>query len=79
MEKFKQRIEVNPKILVGKPVVKGTRIPIELILKMLAQGIETKQILKEYPQLEKEDIQAALLYATDLLEHEEVYPLTTKA
>lgn len=69
------RIEINPKIMVGKPVIKGTRIPVELILKMLSQGITTEEILGEYPQLTKEDIQAALAYGAKALEVEEVYPL----
>ena len=69
------RIEINPKIMVGKPVIKGTRIPVELILKMLSQGITTEEILGEYPQLTKEDIQAALAYGVKALEVEEVYAL----
>ena len=69
------RIEINPKIMVGKPVIKGTRIPVELILKMLSQGITTEEILGEYPQLTKEDIQAALAYGAKALEVEEVYSL----
>jgi len=69
------RIEINPKVMVGKPVIKGTRIPIDLILKMLSQGISTEEILKEYPHLTKEDIQAALAYAALALEEEEVLPL----
>jgi len=47
---FLDRIEINPKVMVGKPVIKGTRIPVELILKMLSQGISTEEILKEYPE-----------------------------
>lgn len=69
------RIEISPKIMVGKPVIKGTRIPVELILKMLSQGIATEEILGEYPQLTKEDIQAALAYGAKALEVEEVYSL----
>ena len=69
------RIEINPKIMVGKPVIKGTRIPVELILKMLSQGIATEEILGEYPQLTKEDIQAALAYGAKALEVEEVCSL----
>ena len=54
------RIQINPKVMIGKPVIKGTRIPVELILKMLSQGIATEEILEEYPHLTKEDIRAAL-------------------
>lgn len=70
-----ERIEINPKVMVGKPVIKGTRIPVELILKMLSQGISTEEILEEYPHLTKEAIQAALAYAALALEVEEVLPL----
>jgi len=69
------RIEVNPKVMVGKPVIKGTRIPVELILRMLSQGISEEEILEEYPHLTKEDIQAALAYAAEALAVEEVLPL----
>jgi len=69
------RIQINPKVMIGKPVIKGTRIPVDLILKMLSQGISTEEILKEYPPLIREDIQAALAYAAESLEMEEVLPL----
>jgi len=74
-ERLLDRIKINPKIMVGKPVIKGTRVPVELILKMLSQGISTEEILGEYPHLTKEDIQAALAYAADALALEEVLPL----
>jgi uncharacterized protein (DUF433 family) len=61
------RIGIDPKIMVGKPVIKGTRIPVELILKMLSQGIPTEEILDEDPHITKEDIQAALAYAAEAL------------
>jgi len=70
-----ERISVNPKVMVGKPVIRGTRIPVELIVKMLAQGIASEEILKEYPRLEPEDIRAALAYASAVLSNEEVVPL----
>jgi len=69
------RIEVNPKVMVGKPVIKGTRIPVELILRMLSQGISEEEILEEYPHLTKEDIKAALAYAAEALAVEEILPL----
>ena len=77
MEDFEKRIEINPKILVGKPIIRGTRIPVELIVKLVAQGWEVKEILKEYPSLVKEDIHAALFYAEKVVENEEVYPILT--
>ncbi len=75
MKKLIQRIEINPKILVGKPVIRGTRISVELIIKLIAQGWKNEEILKEYPSLKIEDIRAALLYAERVLEEEEVYPI----
>jgi len=53
-----ERISVNPKVMVGKPVIRGTRVPVELIVKMLSQGIAEEEILREYPRLEQEDIRA---------------------
>ena len=70
-----ERIVIDPKIMTGKPVIKGTRIPVELILKLLAQGLKEKEILEDYPSLTKEDIRAALIYAAKLTGREEVYPV----
>jgi uncharacterized protein (DUF433 family) len=66
-------IEINPKILLGKPIIGGTRIPVELIVKLVAQGWTNQEILSEYPALKQEDIQAALLYAEKVLEEEEIF------
>lgn len=70
-----ERITVNPKVMVGKPVIRGTRIPVALILKMLGQGIPVGEILREYPRLEKVDTEAAIAYAARVVEHEDVFPL----
>ena len=70
MEEFLDRITVDSDILVGKPVIKGTRIPVYLIVELVANGLATKEILKEYPRLKEEDIKAALLYASKLVESE---------
>ena len=70
MEEFLDRITVDPDVLVGKPVIKGTRIPVYLIVELVANGRATKEILKEYPRLKEEDIKAALLYASKLVESE---------
>ena len=78
MEDYQKRIEINPKILMGKPVIRGTRIPVELIIKLIAQGWQDNVILKEYPSIKKADIRAALLYAEKLVEEEEVYPILSK-
>lgn len=71
----KGRIEVNPKILVGKPVIAGTRIPVYLIVNLVANGYDFERITKAYPVLTTEDIKAALKYAGDLLKREEIHPL----
>ena len=75
-KKYQNRIIVDPRIMVGKPVIKGTRITVELILRLLAQGQTIEEILKAYPHLEREDILAALEYARELVEEEKVYPIT---
>lgn len=70
MEELLERIVIDPKVLAGKPVIKGTRIPIYLILELIASGLTIKNVLKEYPELKEEDVKAALLYASKLLEKE---------
>jgi len=70
-----ERITVDPKVMVGKPVIRGTRIPVALILRMLGQGIPTEEILRDYPRLERADIEAAIAYAAQVVEHEDVFPL----
>ena len=70
-----QRIEINPKVMVGKPIIRGTRIPVELIMRMLGQGITEEEILQEYPRLELADIRAALLCAADSLSVDLILPL----
>ena len=74
-EEWKKRITVDPEILAGKPIIKGTRISVEFILDLLANGWTTENILKNYPQLKREDIFAVLKYATEILTEEKVYPL----
>lgn len=71
-KKLLNRIERNPQIMFGKPVIKGTRLTVEIILEKLAYGETEEEILKEYPFLKKEDIKAALLYAARTLSLEEV-------
>jgi uncharacterized protein (DUF433 family) len=62
---FIERIEVNPKVMMGKPVIRGTRIPVELILRKLSEGAKEPDLLKAYPKLQPGDIQAARNYAGD--------------
>lgn len=66
------RIEINPKVMVGKPVIRGTRITVELILRKLSEGATEAELLEAYPKLTREDIQAAIRYAADSLSHEEM-------
>lgn len=70
-----QRIIIDPEILAGKPIIKGTRISVVFVMELLSSGMSVQDILGEYPHLKKEDILAALTYATQRLRHEEVYPL----
>ena len=71
---YQDRIVVNPAILAGKPVVKGTRIPVDLILERLEEDTDTTLLFEDYPQLRNEDIKACLWYAKELVRGEEVYP-----
>jgi uncharacterized protein (DUF433 family) len=73
--KWRDRIVVDPEILTGKPVVKGTRIAVELVIDLLAEGYSLEQVLAQYDQLTNEDVQACLAYAADILHSEKVYPL----
>ena len=75
-EELLERIVVNPKVMGGKPIVKGTRITVEQVLKMLSQGLTTEEILKDYPHLSKDDVAAVLLYAAKVTAEEEIYPVT---
>jgi uncharacterized protein (DUF433 family) len=71
------RIERKPEVMLGKPVIKGTRIPVELIVRKLGEGASIEELLDGYPNLKKEDIQAALLYAADTIGNELVVELRT--
>lgn len=62
-----QRVEVNPKVMLGKPVIQGTRIPVELLLRKLGEGATVEELLDAYPGLSREDIQAALMYAAEVI------------
>ena len=70
-------IEVSPNVLRGKPVIKGTRIPVELIIRKLGEGSTINDILDGYPNLSKEAIQAAILYAADIVGNEPWFELKT--
>jgi len=70
MEKLLERVVVDPNILAGKPVIRGTRIPVYLIVELMATGTNVNDVVKEYPELQEDDVKAALLYASRLLERE---------
>lgn len=74
-----ERITLNPKIMVGKPIIKGTRLTVEHILGLLAHGASAAEILEEYDGLLPEDIQACCLFATKALSETDFMPLTTDA
>lgn len=71
------RIELNPDVMLGKAVIRGTRIPVELILRKLGEGLDEAEILDAYPRLTRDDIQAALIYAADSLANETILTPST--
>jgi uncharacterized protein (DUF433 family) len=74
--KIAERIEINPEVCLGKPVIHGTRIPVSLILDLLAGGLTVEEITQKwYPQLTREDILACIRYANSLVQNEEIYPV----
>lgn len=78
-KKILERIVINPNVMVGKPVIKDTRLTVEYILGLLAQGATFEEVIEEYQGITTEDIQACLLFATKSLESIEFMPLTAKA
>jgi uncharacterized protein (DUF433 family) len=72
---WRSRIVAHPDVLVGKPVIKGTRISVELVMDLLAAGYTTDQIIEQYDHLTREDIQACLAYAKEIVQTERVYAL----
>jgi len=77
-EQLLERIAINPKIMVGKPVIRGTRLTVEYILNLLAHGETAEEIIKEYKGLTNEDIQACILFATKSLEDTTFMPLAAE-
>lgn len=76
-EPLTERIVLDPKILVGKPVIRGTRIAVEFVMELLGEGWSEEAILRNYPGLEGEDIRACLRYAGSVLRDERVFPRGT--
>jgi uncharacterized protein (DUF433 family) len=77
MENLSSRIEINAAIMVGKPIIKGTRITVELIIDELASGYSTQDVLQAHPNLTEEDILAALQYASSVIRNEKIYTTTS--
>lgn len=67
-----ERIEIHPEVMLGKPVIRGTRITVEILLEKLAAGANTEEVLADYPDLERDDVLAALAYARQALGTDEV-------
>ena len=67
-----ERIEIDPQVMIGKPVIRNTRIPVELIIRKLSEGATESDLLDAYPRLTREDIRAALAFAADWMAHESV-------
>jgi uncharacterized protein (DUF433 family) len=72
---WQDRISVDPAVLVGKPMIKGTRLAVEFVVELLAEGWSHDDVLRNYPQLTPDDLRAALHYAAAALKREHVYPL----
>ncbi len=72
---WSERIAIDPGVLAGKPVIRGTRLAVDLIISLLAQGWSDSDILRNYPGLSRADIAACLQYASEVLQAEKVYPL----
>ena len=77
--KLLERVVINPKVMVGKPVIRGTRLTVQYILGLLAHGATVDEVLQEYEGLTHEDILACLLFATEALESTTFVPLTVEA
>lgn len=72
---WRARITIDPEILAGKPVIKGTRLSVDFILGLLAEGWTEEQLLANYPPLQTEDVRASLAYAAEVVRDETTYPI----
>jgi uncharacterized protein (DUF433 family) len=70
--KLAERIEANPDVMLGKPVIRGTRVPVELILRRISEGAAEEDLLASYPHLTRDDIRAAVAFAADTIAYEEI-------
>ena len=73
---MKSRIEIDPSVMLGKPVIRNTRIPVEVILRKLSEGATVDELMDAYPRLTEDDVRACLAYAADTISHETVPILT---
>jgi uncharacterized protein (DUF433 family) len=71
-----ERIEIDPSVMLGKPVIRNTRIPVELLLRKLSEGATWAQLLDAYPRLSEDDIRACLAYAAEVISHESIHTLS---
>lgn len=72
---WNDRIVMDPGVLTGKPIIKGTRISVELVIDLLARGWSHEQVIEQYDHVTREDIQACLAYASAMLKSEKVFPI----
>jgi uncharacterized protein (DUF433 family) len=72
---WNDRIKLDPAVLAGKPVIRGTRLSVSLIIELLAQGWSEADLFESYPELQPEDVRACLAYASEILQAERVYPV----
>ncbi|OGG17546.1 hypothetical protein A3D78_01655 [Candidatus Gottesmanbacteria bacterium RIFCSPHIGHO2_02_FULL_39_14] len=73
---YQKYITIDKRIMAGKPIIKGTRIPVDLIVRKFAKTMDIDDLLKDYPRLTKEAVQAAIWYAGEVVGSEEIYPLS---
>lgn len=76
-DELRHRITVNPDVMVGKPAIRGTRIPVETVLDKLAYNLDVDEILNDYPTLTRDDIRACVDYAYAILQGEQIFPVST--
>jgi len=76
---LKSRIVTNPEVLVGKPIIRGLRISVEQILRAMAGGVPESELLADFPDLERDDLRACMLYAAEMIASERVYSIPLEA
>jgi uncharacterized protein (DUF433 family) len=74
MVEWRERIVVDPEVMTGKPIIKGTRLTVDHVIELLAEGWTTDQVIEEYPGVTTDDVGACLAYASELVKSEKVYP-----